>query len=317
MGRRLRDTQNGMRLFRADALRDVQPPPGRYEAETRHLKALLRRGHDVAWVPMPTIYDGEPSSFRPVVDSARVMRAILAPAGSAPPAASASAVVGVARDWAPRLALGVLFAWSVAAALPLLGRFDEQLFLAINGLGDGPEWVYQAIDPHSRNYLLLAATAMLAVLAATRRPRYALGALVAMAFAGVFADLVLEVIQLGVDRPRPEEALGAEVMRSHDRHWSHIPSFPSGHLIVTTALVATAAAMAPRLRPALFVYVAAVAVTRITFGAHYPLDVVVGALLGWEVGLFTVAVMRAARLVPVPGADAATLARPAPGTAAA
>jgi membrane-associated phospholipid phosphatase/predicted MFS family arabinose efflux permease len=316
--RRLRDTQNGMRLFRARALRDVEPPPGRYEAETRHLKALLRRGHEVAWVPMPTIYDGEPSSFRPVVDSARVMRAILAPAGSAPaPTAPASAVVDVARDWAPRLGLGVLFAWAVAAAFPLLGRFDEQLFLAVNGLGDGPEWLYQAIDPHSRNYLLLAATATLAVLAATRRPRYALGALVAMAFAGVFSDLVLEVIQLGVDRPRPEEALGAEVMRSHGRHWSHIPSFPSGHLIVTTALVATAAAMAPRLRPALFVYVAAVAVTRITFGAHYPLDVVVGAVLGWEVGLFTVAVMRAARLVPVAAMHEATRATPAPGAAAA
>ena len=48
-----------------------------------------------------------------------------------------------------------------------------------------------------------------------------------------------------VDRPRPEEALGAEVLRSHGRHWSHIPSFPSGHLIVTTALVVAAAAMAP------------------------------------------------------------------------
>ena len=76
--------------------------------------------------------------------------------------------------------------------------------------------------------------------------------------------------------------------------------------------------MAPRLRPALVVYVVGVAVTRMTFGAHFPLDVIVGTIIGWEVGLFTVAVMRAAWLVPrareraalAPGA-----AQPAPATA--
>ena len=230
-------------------------------------------------------------------DGVRVAGAIVGRTGPGE-TAPASVLVGVARAWAPRLALGVLFAWAVAALMPLLGPLDERLFLAINGLGDGPEWLYQALDPHSRNYMLLALTAFVAVAAATRRPRYALGALVAMVFAGVFADLVLEVIQLGVNRPRPEEALGSEVARSHGRHWAHIPSFPSGHLIVTTALASTAAAMAPRLRPVLIGYVVAVAVTRMTFGAHFPLDVTVGTILGWEVGLFTVAVMRAARLVP-------------------
>jgi undecaprenyl-diphosphatase len=148
---------------------------------------------------------------------------------------------------------------------------------------------------------------MLAVLAATRRFRYAGGALLAMAFAGVFADLVLEVIQLGVDRPRPEEALGAEVQRSHGRHWSHIPSFPSGHLIVTTALVVAAATMAPILRVPAFTYLAAIAVTRITFGAHFPLDVVVGTIVGWQVGLFAVALTRAARLLPQPARIASDL----------
>jgi membrane-associated phospholipid phosphatase len=310
VGRRLHDSQNGLRLIRADALRAVEPPPGRYEAETRHLKALLRSGREVGWVPMPAIYDDEPSSFRPLVDSARVLGAIFAPARSAAPSggAPASALVDVAREWAPRIGFGMLLAWMLAAALPLLGPFDERLFLALNGLGDGPEWLYQALDPHSRNYLLLAGAATVAVLAATRRLRFTLGALLAMAFAGVFADLVLEVLQLAVDRPRPEEALGAEALRSHGRHWSHIPSYPSGHLIVSTALVSTAAAMAPRLRPVLLVYLVGVAITRITFGAHFPLDVVVGTALGWEVGLFTVAVMRAARLVPA--------ARPRAGVAA-
>jgi membrane-associated phospholipid phosphatase/predicted MFS family arabinose efflux permease len=304
VGQRLRDTQNGMRLFRAGALRAVPPPDGRYEAETRHLKGLVRSGRRVTWVPMAAIYDGEPSSFRAVADTLRVAGAVLAPARlgqRALPAPTAAPLRHAVRDWAPRIGLGMLLAWTVAAALPLLGGADERLFLAINGLGDGPEWLYQALDPHSRNYLLLAAAATLAVLARTRRLRYAGGALLAMAFAGVFADLVLEVVQLAVDRPRPEEALGTEALRSHGRHWSHIPSYPSGHLIVTTALVTAAAAIAPLLRIPAFTYLAAIAVTRITFGAHFPLDVVVGTIIGWQVGLFSIALMRAADLLPQTG----------------
>jgi membrane-associated phospholipid phosphatase len=293
VGRRLRDTQNGMRLFRASALRAVPASPGRYEAETRHLKQLIRSGREVGWVPMPAIYDGEASSFHAVADTLRVTRAVF---GSVrPPAATLREAI---REWTPRIGLGMVLAWAVAAALPLLAPLDEALFLAINGLGDGPEWLYQALDPHSRNYMLLAAAATVGVLLTTRRLRFAGGALLAMAFAGVFSDLVLEVIQLGVDRPRPEEALGAEAARSHGRHWSHIPSFPSGHLIVTTALVVAAVTMAPLLRVPAFAYLAAIAVTRITFGAHFPLDVAVGTIVGWQVGLFSVAVMRTTGLLP-------------------
>jgi predicted MFS family arabinose efflux permease/membrane-associated phospholipid phosphatase len=315
--RRLRDTQNGMRLFRADALRAAEPPSGRYEAETRHLKALVRSGQEVGWVPMPVIYDGEPSSFHPVRDTLRVMRAMVAPAK--PGGGSASALWQATRQWGPRIGLGMVLAWTVAAVLPLLQPLDQQLFLAINGLGDGPEWLYQALDPHSRNYLLLAAAATLGVIAATRSLRYAGGALLAMAFAGIFADVVLEVIQFAINRPRPEEALGAEVMRSHGRHWAHIPSFPSGHLIVTTALVAAAAAMAPRLRYPLLGYLAAVAVTRMTFGAHFPLDVLLGTIIGWQVGMFAVALTRAVRLLPeeraTPWPQGVTVAAPEPAPA--
>ena len=77
---------------------------------------------------------------------------------------------GVLHEWLPRIGLAMLLAWTVAAALPVLGGLDEQLFLAVNGLGDGPEWLYQALDPHGRNYLLLAAVATLAVLFRSREP---------------------------------------------------------------------------------------------------------------------------------------------------
>ena len=72
------DSQCGMRLLRGRALYDILFPGGRYEAETRHLKRCLRAGVTVTWVPIPTLYPGHRSSFRPVVDTARVLTALLA-----------------------------------------------------------------------------------------------------------------------------------------------------------------------------------------------------------------------------------------------
>ena len=75
--RRVPDSQCGMRVLRGRALHSIEFPGGRYEAETRHLKVCLREGLDVAWVPIPTVYGGQSSSFRPVRDSARVLGALL------------------------------------------------------------------------------------------------------------------------------------------------------------------------------------------------------------------------------------------------
>ena len=71
------DGQCGMRLLRERAL-VTRFPGGRYEAETRHLKACLRAGLQVTWVPIPTIYGSERSAFRPIRDSARVLSGIFA-----------------------------------------------------------------------------------------------------------------------------------------------------------------------------------------------------------------------------------------------
>jgi glycosyltransferase involved in cell wall biosynthesis len=71
------DSQCGMRLLRGRALREVEFPGGRYEAETLHLKRCLRSGVRVAWVPIPALYGGQPSSFRSVRDGTRVLGALL------------------------------------------------------------------------------------------------------------------------------------------------------------------------------------------------------------------------------------------------
>jgi MFS family permease len=116
----LPDTQNGMRLFRTEALRAVPLPDGGYEAESRHLRALLGARRPVASVEIPTIYDGEPSHFRPVADTVAVGRALLAPS----PASGDSHGVPVLREWAPRLAaaMAAVLAIGGAAALPSAAR---------------------------------------------------------------------------------------------------------------------------------------------------------------------------------------------------
>ena len=51
-------------------------------------------------------------------------------------------------------------------------------------------------------------------------------------------------------------------------------------MAITAALAIAFALAFPRLRYALWAYVAAVAFTRVMFGAHFPLDVLAGTALG-------------------------------------
>ena len=222
----------------------------------------------------------------------------------------------VLRQWAPRLAALIGAALAVGLALPALQPLDNQLLLAVNGLGDGPDWLYQAFDPHTRNYIILFLATLVAAAMFVRRPRYVIGAGLSVLLAAYLAGAVLEVLKVFVERPRPEEVLGADVLLSHGRNWAHLASYPSGHLMVTAAMAAAAASAVPLLRRPLLVYVGIIAVTRVLFGAHFPLDVIVGAALGYELGLFTTSLLAGARLLPE-GRTVAAPIEPLPEPAAA
>ena len=178
-----------------------------------------------------------------------------------------------------RTALGLL------AVVPVLGvlvahtdvhRADEWLYRAINGLGPGPDLLWKALDPHTRNYLLLIALAVVAGAVSNVRG-------VPRVFARVLASAVLawgllEAVYSVYDRARPEEVVEHAVLNGHS--WAHLNSFPSGHMAITAALSVAVALAFPRLRFALWAYIAAVAFTRVMFGAHFPLDTVAGTALG-------------------------------------
>ena len=189
-------------------------------------------------------------------------------------------LVGFPRPRATfRIALGLL------AVVPVLGllitqteahRGDEWLYRAVNGLGPGPDLLWKILDPHTRNYLILIGLAVVAAALTNVKS-------VPRTFAKVFGAAVLswgllEAVYSVYDRARPEEVIADASLNGHS--WGHLNSFPSGHMAITAALAVSIALTFPRLRVALWGYVAAVAFTRVMFGAHFPLDTVAGTALG-------------------------------------
>jgi dolichol-phosphate mannosyltransferase len=180
------------------------------------------------------------------------------------------------RGWTAVALIAAVPVLGLLVARTTLSRPDEWLFRQINDLGPGPEALWTILDPHTRNYLVLIVVALVAAaLTAPRRIPAVLARVLGSAF---LAWGLLEAVYAVYDRPRPEETLANVSLNEHS--WAHLNSFPSGHMAITAALAVSIALLFPRLRTVLFVYVAAVAFTRVMFGAHFPLDVIAGTALG-------------------------------------
>ena len=136
----------------------------------------------------------------------------------------------------------------------------------------------------------LAAALLLPALAARRRrvARAALAALVAVAVAGIAANL----LKLGVDSPRPY--LG-----------NPSPGFPSGHTAIAFAAAAVLARAVPGGAPLFFLAAMLTGVARLYLEAHFAVDVaggaVLGALTGWLSARRLVDQSGAARPATAPG----------------
>ena len=220
---------------------------------------------------------GDPRTVFALGGAAALAAAVpLVRAGAAPPAL-VRAVAGRAARFAG--ATGLLLAVAGLIQSTALLELDKAVFEALHGLGATPEVIESLlVEPSLRNYVIIVIVASLVGARYWGRTT-PVRTLLLVAGAGIVAYAGVLTCWALWERPRPEEVLGIDPGNGHS--WAAYPSFPSGHVAVTTALAFATAALIPKLRYVLWGYAVVIAFTRLAYGAHFPSDVLLGFVLGW------------------------------------
>jgi undecaprenyl-diphosphatase len=176
--------------------------------------------------------------------------------------------------------LVVALALLVLITLPIerarVPTWEKDAFETINTL---PDWLNPPVQAVMQlgNMIAVPVIALLAFLV-WRRWRVAID----LTISGTAAWLLARVMKNGVGRGRPGDLLEDVILRDAP---SHGLGFVSGHTAVAAALATVFAAyLGARATIVAIVLAALVGFGRIYVGAHLPLDVVGGALMGWAIG---------------------------------
>lgn len=146
----------------------------------------------------------------------------------------------------------------------LSGSVATPIFCTVTCLGDG----------------LVLAVLLLPTLFVVDRRRFRRH-VVPMVIAVALSGLVVNLLKIAVDRPRPEAFFAPMDVDVHtplgtppDR------AFPSGHTQTAFGAATYLSCLYPKLSPIFLLAAVLVGVSRIAIGVHYPLDVIVGAAFG-------------------------------------
>lgn len=121
----------------------------------------------------------------------------------------------------------------------------------------------------------------------------------AMALVGLILSLALSdsvghrLVKPLFKRARPEQA-GVELILRTRSHKGY--SLPSNHAANSFSAATFLGSVYPGVRPALLVFAAVVAYSRVYTGVHFPFDILLGALLGVASGWLVALVFRELRL---------------------
>jgi undecaprenyl-diphosphatase len=106
---------------------------------------------------------------------------------------------------------------------------------------------------------------------------------VAIMLTALTSGLLISVIKVAVDRPRPPETFAERIEPIHAP--GRVPgsrSFPSGHTQTAFATAGYLSLLYPAMAPLFLAVAMLVGVSRIALGVHFPLDVLTGAIIGFS-----------------------------------
>jgi membrane-associated phospholipid phosphatase len=198
--------------------------------------------------------------------------------------------VALPRFWPPtsRLTIGTA-ATIVAVAIAML--FLDPLTVHARRL---PLWVFVLFDEFTdfgkAGWVLLPTGMMLLALAAVASPALgrtsylvltSLVVRIGFVFVAVgLPSLVVTIVKRLIGRARPLRVDGYDIYFAPFSWRVDYASMPSGHSTTAFATVVALGALFPRARIALWAYGALIAASRVILTAHYPSDVITGAVVG-------------------------------------
>lgn len=165
----------------------------------------------------------------------------------------------------------------------ILGTLAMREGRSPDALITGMQWITWVGDQSQRSVLMVMAALFLWW---KKRPKAAL----VMAIAPALASVTSSILKEAFSRPRPS-------LVPHLDHVTNL-SFPSGHAVNSVAVFVLAALLLPAARRCLwlvlaFVMAAAICLSRMMLGVHYPSDILGGVLIGAAWVLAGLAVVRA------------------------